>query len=148
MLRFGTTTAEVKSGYGLTMESELGILQAIDALAGVHPMGLVSTFLGAHTVPPEFEGRADGYADLVANEMVPAVASRTGARFCDVWVEDGAFTPDQARRGLAAAKAHGLDAKVHAGELSDRGGAALAAEAGAGSPAHPPHSPPPGLPAL
>src|SRR2546427_11599250 len=107
MLRFGTTTAEVKSGYGLTMESELGILQAIDALAGVHPMGLVSTFLGAHTVPPEFEGRADGYADLVAHEMVPAVASRTGARCCDVWAEDGASTPAPARRGVAAAQAHG-----------------------------------------
>jgi imidazolonepropionase len=136
MLRFGTTTAEVKSGYGLTVESELEILRAIDDLSGAHPMGLVSTFLGAHAVPAEHEGRADAYADLVANEMVPAVATRSGARFCDVWVEQGAFTPEQARRIFAAAKARGLDAKVHADELSDSGGAALAAEVGAVSADH------------
>ena len=148
MLRFGTTTAEVKSGYGLTTDSELGILRAIDELGGVHPMGLVSTFLGAHAVPPEFEGRADAYADLVANEMVPAVASRTGARFCDAWVEDGTFTADQARRIFASAKAHGLDAKVHADELSDTGGAALAAEVGAVSADHLLHSSEAGLRAM
>ena len=148
MLRFGTTTAEVKSGYGLTTESELGILQAIDALSGSHPIGLVSTFLGAHAVPPEFEGRADAYADLVAGEMIPAVSSRTGARFCDVWVEGGYFTADQGRRILAAAKAHGLDGKVHADELSDAGGAALAAEVGAVSADHLLHASEAGLRAI
>ena len=148
MLRFGTTTAEVKSGYGLTTESELGILQTIDELSASHPMGLVSTFLGAHAVPPEFEGRADAYADLVANEMVPAVSTRTGARFCDVWVESGYFTADQARQVLAAAKAHGLDGKVHADELSDSGGAALAAEVGAVSADHLLHASEAGLRAM
>ena len=148
MLRFGTTTAEVKSGYGLTTESEVGILQAIDGLAGSHPMDLVSTFLGAHAIPPEYEGRTDAYADLVANEMIPAVTTRTGARFCDVWVEAGYFSADQARRILAAAKAHGLDAKVHADELSDSGGAALAAGAGAVSADHLLHSSEAGLRAM
>ena len=148
MLRFGSTTAEVKSGYGLTTESELAILQAIDELSGSHPMGLVATFLGAHAVPPEFEGRGDAYADLVANDMVPAIASRTGARFCDVWVEDGYFTADQARRIYTAAKAHGLDAKVHADEFSDAGGAALAAEVGAASADHLLHASDAGLQAM
>ena len=148
MLRFGTTTAEVKSGYGLTTESELAILQAIDELAGSHPMSLVSTFMGAHTVPPEFQGRADAYAGLVADEMVPAVASRTGARFCDVWVEGGLFSADHARRIFAAAKAHGLEAKVHADELSDTGGAALAAEVGAVSADHLLHASDAGLGAM
>ena len=148
MLRFGTTTAEVKSGYGLTPESELGILAAIDELSVAHPIGLVSTFLGAHTVPPEFDGRADAYVDLVANEMVPAVATRSGARFCDVWVEEGAFTAEQARRIFAAAKARGLDAKVHADELSDAGGAALAADVGAVSADHLLHAGEAGLRAM
>ncbi len=148
MLRFGTTTAEVKSGYGLTVESEVSILQAIDEIGSSHPVGLVSTFLGAHAVPPEFEGRADAYVDLVTGEMLPAVATRTGARFCDVWVEDGYFTPDQARRIFAAAKGHRLEAKVHADELSDSGGAALAAEAGAVSADHLVHASSAGLQAM
>ena len=148
MLRFGTTTAEVKSGYGLTPESELEILLAIEEISNGHPMGIVSTFLGAHAVPPEFEGRGDAYADLVANEMIPAIATRSGARFCDAWVEEGSFTPEQARRVFAAAKARGLDAKVHADELSDSGGAALAAEVGATSADHLIHSSDAGLRAM
>jgi len=148
MLRFGTTTAEMKSGYGLTTDSELTILQVIDEIAGSHPMGIVSTFLGAHAVPPEFEGRADAYVDLVGSEMLPAVASRTGARFCDAWVEDGYFTPDQARRVFAAAKAYELEAKLHADELGDTGGAALAAEVGAVSADHLVHASDAGLKAM
>jgi len=148
MLRFGTTTAEVKSGYGLTLEAELEILLAIDELSNTHPIGLVSTFLGAHTVPPEFEGRGDAYADLVANEMIPAIATRSGARFCDVWVEEGAFTPDQARRIFAAGKERGLDPKVHADELSAAGGAALSAEVGAVSADHLIHASDAGLRAM
>ena len=148
MLRFGTTTAEVKSGYGLTTESEVAVLRAIDEIAGTHPVGLVSTFLGAHAVPPEFEGRADAYADLVAKEMIPAVSTGTGARFCDVWVEAGYFTADQARGILRAARAHGLDGKVHADELSDSGGAALAAEVGAVSADHLLHPSEAGLAAM
>jgi len=148
MLRSGTTTAEVKSGYGLTTESEVAILQAVDEIASAHPMGLVSTFLGAHAVPPEFEGRADAYADLVAGEMLPAVATRTGARFCDAWVEDGYFTADQARRIFAAARALQLEPKVHADELSDAGGAALAADVGAVSADHLLHASDAGLRAM
>ncbi len=148
MLRFGTTTAEVKSGYGLTVESEVSILQAVDEIAASHPVGIVSTLLGAHAVPSEFEGRSDAYVDLVAGEMLPAVASRTGARFCDAWVEDGYFTADQARRLFASAKAYALEAKVHADELGDTGGASLAAEVGAVSADHLLHASEAGLNAM
>ncbi|HLA46590.1 MAG TPA: imidazolonepropionase, partial [Thermoplasmata archaeon] len=148
MLRFGTTTAEVKSGYGLTVESELAILQAIQELSRSHPMGIVPTFLGAHAIPTEFSGRTDAYVDLVVDVMIRAVADHSSARFCDVWVEDGYFSAAQARRILATAKAHGLASKVHADELSDSGGAALAADIGAVSADHLVHASDAGLRAM
>lgn len=136
MLRHGTTTAEVKSGYGLTVESELTILRVVEELSRSHPIGIVPTFLGAHAVPQEFDGKPDAYVDLVVTEMLPAIVRESAARFCDVWVEGGYFSAAHARRIFAAAKALGLIPKLHADELSDTGGAGLAAEVSAVSADH------------
>lgn len=133
-LRHGTTTIEIKSGYGLSTESELKQLAAIDAVARATPLAVVPTFLGAHAVPREFAGRADAYVDLLVRETVPAVAGR--ARFCDAFCERGVFTPEQCRRVLEAARAAGMRPKLHADEVHDTGGAALAAELGAVSAEH------------
>ena len=136
MLAHGTTTVEAKTGYGLAVPEEMRMLKALDRLQESHPATVVSTFLGAHAVPPEYEGRADAYVDLVVREMLPSVAAKTSARFCDVFVEDGYFTGDQARRILSEAERLGLAGKVHADEFSDTGGASLAAETGAVSADH------------
>lgn len=129
MLRHGTTTAEVKSGYGLTTEDELKMLRAIRRLDAEGPLDLVPTFLGAHEFPPEYRGSNRGeYVDLLVGEMVPAVAEAGLARFCDVFLEPGVFTPPEARRILEAGLAHGLAPKLHADELENSGGAELAAE--------------------
>lgn len=136
MLATGTTVAEVKSGYGLSVEDELKMLRVIRQLDGLQPVGLIPTFLGAHEVPPEFRGRADEYVDLVVNEMIPAVADGRLARFCDVFMEPGVFTRTQSERILRAGLAAGLRPKLHADELEESGGAALAAELGAASADH------------
>lgn len=135
MLAHGTTTAEAKSGYGLNMEAELKQLETVRALAG-HPVTLVPTFLGAHAVPPEYEGHADAYVDLLVNETLPEVVKRRLAHYCDAWPERGVFTLDEARRVFEAAKALGLEIRLHADELSDFGAAALGAELGAHSADH------------
>src|SRR3989304_9334271 len=111
-------------------------------------MGIVPTFLGAHAIPTEFSGRTDAYVDLVVDVMIRAVADHSSARFCDVWVEDGYFSAAQARRILTTAKAHGLASKVHADELSDSGGAALAADIRAVSADHLGHASDAGLRAM
>ena len=126
----GTTTVEVKSGYGLSLEAELKQLDVIAALQGGVP-SLVPTFLGAHEVPPEYRAHPDEYVDLVVREMLPAVAARGVARFCDVFCEPGVFTVPQSRRVLEAAQRHGLSLKLHADELDPSGGAELAADLGA-----------------
>jgi len=126
----GTTTVEVKSGYGLSLEAELKQLDVIAALQGGVP-SLVPTFLGAHEVPPEYRAHPDEYVDLVVREMLPAVAARGVARFCDVFCEPGVFTVPQSRRVLEAAQRHGLALKLHADELDPSGGAELAADLGA-----------------
>jgi len=111
MLAHGTTTAEAKSGYGLTMADELKMLAAIERLDGVQPIDLVSTFLGAHAVPAEYAGRAEDFVDLVVEEMLPAVAAHYRGRalpFCDVFCEQGAFSLAQSRRILEAAAALGF----------------------------------------
>jgi imidazolonepropionase len=131
----GSTTVEVKSGYGLSLEAELKQLDVVAALRDRGP-ALIPTFLGAHEVPPEFRGRSDDYVDLVAGEMMPAVRSHGVARFCDVFCEPGVFTVQQSRRVLEAARQHGLGLKVHADELDGSGGAELAAELGAASADH------------
>jgi imidazolonepropionase len=133
-LRYGTTTVEIKSGYGLSTEAELKQLRAIGSVGGGTPLSVVPTFLGAHAVPREFAGRTEAYVDLLARETVPAAAGL--ARYCDAFCERGVFTPDQCRRVLEAARAAGMRAKVHADEVHDTGGAALAASLGAVSAEH------------
>ncbi len=136
MLRLGTTTAEVKSGYGLTSEDELKMLRAIRRLDEEGPLDLVPTFLGAHEVPPEHRGRRSRYLELVIQEMIPAVAEAGLAVFCDVFMEPGVFNPVEARRILEAGLAHGLWPKLHADELENSGGAELAIELSAASADH------------
>jgi len=136
LLAWGTTTAEVKSGYGLRWEDERKLLRVIARLDAELPLDLVPTFLGAHAVPSEFADRPDAYVDLVVEEMLPAVAAEGLARFCDVFVEPGAFTPAQGRRVLEAARRWGLGLKLHADEFVHSGGAELAAELGAISADH------------
>jgi imidazolonepropionase len=127
-LEHGTTTMEVKSGYGLSTADELKMLEAIRRLAGTQPVEVHATFCGAHEVPPEYRGRTDDYVDLVVKEMIPAVAERGLARYVDVFCEEGVFSVAQARRVLEAGARHGLRAKFHADEFAPLGGAALAAE--------------------
>lgn len=134
MLAHGTTTAEVKSGYGLDTETELRMLDAIDRAAAEHPVRVVPTFMGAHAVPT---GRdADDYVEEVVTEQIPAVAEQGVAAFCDVFCEEGVFDVAQSRRVLEAGIEHGLTPKVHAEELSHLGGTQLAAEVGAASADH------------
>lgn len=135
LLAHGTTTVEVKSGYGLETGAELRTLEVIGDLAP-GPPALVATFLGAHEVPLDYRDRRDAYVRLVIDEMLPAVAARGIARFCDVFCEPGVFTPEESRRVLEAARVHGLGLKVHADELDGSGGAELAAELGAVSADH------------
>ncbi len=148
MLAFGTTTVEVKSGYGLRTADELKILRAAAQASQIAGVDVVRTFLGAHAIPPEFEGRPDAYVDLVADEMIDAVANARLAAFCDIFVDDGYFTADQGRRILDRAKSAGLGAKLHADELADTGGASLAAEVGAVSADHLLHASSEGIEAL
>lgn len=135
----GVTTVEVKSGYGLTLEDELKTLRVIARLRERLPMRIVATFLGAHEVPLEYRDRPAGreeYIALLTEEMIPAVAREGLAEFADVFCEAGVYTADESRRILTAARAHGLGLKLHADELTDAGGAALAAEMRATSADH------------
>jgi imidazolonepropionase len=127
MLRCGTTTCEVKSGYGLTIESELKMLRVIDRLAAQQPIDLVATFMGAHEVPREFRGRRDAYVRHVVGEMLPAVTAQGVARWCDVFCEAGVFTPDESHAILAAGERLGLASRIHANELGPSGGVEVAA---------------------
>jgi imidazolonepropionase len=136
MLSLGVTTVECKSGYGLDREHELALLQVYRTLAGAQPVRLVPTFLGAHVVPPEFQHDRAGYLALLIDDLLPHIARERLAAFCDVFVEQSAFTVDEARRLLRAARAAGLGAKLHADQLSQGGGAELAAEVGAVSADH------------
>ncbi len=136
MLLCGTTTAEVKSGYGLETGAEIRSLEAIRLAASRRPATVVSTFLGAHEVPREHRGDRGRYVDLLVNEMVPAVAERRLAAFADVFCEEGVFTVEESRRILLAARAHGLKLRIHADELATTGGAELAGELGARSADH------------
>ncbi len=135
MLAHGTTTAEVKTGYGLSTAQELKMLQAIKSLDETYPVDLVATFLGAHAIPQEYKGRSEEYMDMVVKEMLPQ-AVKEGACFCDVFCDEGAFTLAQSRRVLEAAKAWGMGLKIHTDEFKTLGGAALAAELGAVSADH------------
>jgi len=136
MLELGVTTLECKSGYGLDAANELKQLEVYRLLDQVHPVDLVPTFLGAHIVPPEHRDDRERYLSLLCEELIPTIANEGLAVFCDAFVEDGAFTVDEARRIFTTAAAHGLQIKVHADQLSDGGGAVLAAEMGAVSAEH------------
>jgi imidazolonepropionase len=137
MLAHGTTTAEAKSGYGLTVKDELAALRLLQSLASnEHLPRLVPTLLAAHEVPPEFQGNRAEWVRLIAEEIVPAAARDGLARYCDVFCERGVFTVEESRRILEAARRAGLGLRVHADELALSGGARLAAELGAASADH------------
>lgn len=136
MLLQGTTSAEIKSGYGLATEAEIRSLEAIREAELAHPMGVVPTFLGAHEVPLEMKGDRERYLEILCQEMIPEVARRRLAAFCDVFCEEGVFTVAESRRILETARDHGLKLRLHADELTWTGGAELAGELGARSADH------------
>ncbi|MGL6121587.1 MAG: imidazolonepropionase, partial [Shewanella sp.] len=132
----GVTTVEIKSGYGLDTETELKILRVARELGKHHHVDVKTTFLGAHAIPPEYKDNSDGYVDLMINEMLPAVIAENLADAVDVFCENIAFTLEQTERVLSAAKAAGLAIKLHAEQLTNMGGSALAARLGAKSVDH------------
>jgi imidazolonepropionase len=136
MIALGVTTVECKSGYGLTLADELKLLRVYRQLDRSGPLRIVSTFLGAHVVPPEYEADRGGYLRSLTTEMLPAVRREDLATFCDVFVEESAFTLDEARALLETARALGFGLKIHADQLTDGGGARLAADVGAVSAEH------------
>lgn len=129
MLRSGTTTIEIKTGYGLDVATEVKMLNAIDRICNVLPIDTMPTFLGAHVIAPEFSGDRAGYVELVAGDMLDAVADRIA--FVDVFCDDAAFSVDEARLIAEAAKARDFGVRIHADQRSHSGGTALAAELGA-----------------
>jgi imidazolonepropionase len=135
MAELGITTVEAKSGYGLSLEQELRVLGIYRELAA-GPQRIVPTLLAAHVVPIEYHERRTAYIDLVVEEIIPRAGGEGLARFCDVFVEESAFSIDEARRILVAGQRHGLRSKLHADQLSPGGGAELAAEVGAASADH------------
>ncbi len=128
VLAQGTTTAEAKSGYGLDPETEIMQLEALGDAGSGHPVQLATTFLGAHTVPKEYRDNRQGYIRLILDEMLPQVARRRLASFADAFVDANAFSVEEARMILEAAKGHGLKVRLHADQLADDGGALLAAQ--------------------
>jgi imidazolonepropionase len=126
MASWGTTTCEAKSGYGLSLESELRQLRVIRALNETHAVDLVPTFLGAHEIPPEYQARPDDYVALVINEMIPRVAAERLAEWCDVFCDEGAFTPQESVAILSAGVRAGLKPRLHADELARSGGTEVA----------------------
>ena len=136
MLRGGTTTIEAKSGYGLDRETELKMLRVIRRLGEEGPARMVATLLGAHTVPPQFQGRRGEYVRWVAEELIPEVAALGLARYCDAFCDDHAFTVEETRTVLTAAKRAGMGLRVHAEQFREGTGAALAAESGAATADH------------
>ena len=136
MLSKGVTTLEAKSGYGLSLQDELKILRVMKALQEGHPIDIVPTFLGAHTIPERIQGGPGRYIDLVTEEMIPEVAQEGLAEFCDVFCEEKAFSLEESRKILETGKRYGLKPKIHADQLSPGGGAELAAEVDAFSADH------------
>ena len=133
---WGVTTIEVKSGYGLDLGTELRMLEVAAGLARHVPADISPTLLAAHTLPPEYAHRRDDYVRLVVNEIIPAALEQGHARAIDAFCEDIAFTPDESRAILGAGIAAGLHGRLHADQLTDQGGGALAAAAGARSADH------------
>jgi len=135
-LDFGTTTIEIKSGYGLNTETELKMLRIAERLRSKTPLDIVSTFLGAHEVPDEYRSNRADYVELLINEMIPAVAESGLAEFADIFTEEHVFNIEQSRKILKACKDAGFKLKLHADEIVALGGARLAAEMGAASADH------------
>jgi len=136
MLRLGTTTVEAKSGYGLSLDGELKQLRALARAAAGHPLEVVPTVLGAHTLPVEFRERRGDYLRMLIERLLPEVAGQKLAEYADAFVDAHAFTADEARRVLVAAREHGLGVRLHADQFADDGAAGLAAELGAASADH------------
>ena len=136
MLRFGTTTAEAKSGYGLSTEEECKALRVIGNLQKHHVMDIAATFMGAHAVPETYRDNRQGYLDLLCEEMLPAVQEQGIAEFCDVFCEKGVFSAEESRRILLTGRQYGLLPKIHADEIEAIGGSELAGEIGAVSAEH------------
>jgi imidazolonepropionase len=136
MIALGVTTVECKSGYGLDLEHELELLRVYRRLARSEPVTIVPTLLGAHAVPPEYRDRREAYVALLVDELIPAVAAERLATACDVFVEESAFSVEEARRILLAGRSAGLGPRLHADQLTSSGGAELAAEVGALSADH------------
>jgi imidazolonepropionase len=136
MLSFGVTTVEGKSGYGLDRDTEIKQLEVMARLNQIHYLDVVSTFLGAHAVPPEYKGKQDAFIDFMASDVLPRVVDQNLAEFCDIFCEKSVFSIDQSRRLLTRAKELGLKLKLHADEIVQLGGAELAAELGAISADH------------
>ncbi len=132
----GITTIEAKSGYGLDLASEIKLLQVYRHMNKSQPVEIVPTFLGAHTFPPEYWDDHPAYIRQITEEMIPKVGGKQLAEFCDIFVEESAFSVGEAKKILGVAKKYGLRLKLHADQLSDGGGAALAAEVGAISADH------------
>jgi imidazolonepropionase len=128
MLRYGTTTIETKTGYGLSVEDEIKSLQAIQTLKKTHSMDIISTFMGAHAIPPEFKDKPEEYIELIITKMLPQVSKHNLADFCDVFCEQGIFSLDQSERILTAAQKLGLKLQIHIDEIVDTNGAKLAAK--------------------
>ena len=128
MLAFGVTTVEGKSGYGLDAQCEVKQLEVMGSLDAIHPVDIARTFLGAHAVPEAYRKNPDSFIDYLMGEVLPTVAERKLAEFCDVFCEKGVFSVDQSRRLLQKALSLGLEVKVHADEMTQLGGAELAAE--------------------
>ena len=147
-LQSGTTTIEAKSGYGLSLEDELKILRVINRLGSETFLRYVPTFLGAHSLPPEYRSRRDEYVSLIIEEMLPAIAQQKLAEFCDVFCERNVFTTDEAWKILSAARCHRMGLRIHADQLSLSGGAQLAAELGTVTADHLEHTDAAGIAAL
>jgi imidazolonepropionase len=147
-LHFGITTLEMKSGYGLSFDEEIKILEVIRELRAHVPVDIVSTFLGAHTIPPEFSDNRKGYVDLICEKMIPHIADKKLAEFCDAFCEANVFTIEETRKIFEAAKRYGLKLKLHADQLTNTGGAELCADMGAVSADHLEHISDKGIQAL
>ena len=136
MLLHGTTTVEGKSGYGLNFEDEIKQLEALQEADGLHPVDVISTFMGAHEIPPEYKTRKNAYIDLLIDKILPEVKKNNLAEFFDVFCEEGVYSIEETRKLVRAAKEAGFKIKIHADEFSPLGGAQLAAEEGASSADH------------
>jgi len=136
MLKFGVTTVEGKSGYGLDFDTEIKQLEVMKELEEMHPMDIAKTFLGAHAVPSQYKGRGEAFIDFIIDEVLPYVVEHNLAEFCDVFCEKNVFSIEESRKLLNKAKEMGMKVKLHADEIVRIGGAELAAELGAVSADH------------